>query len=101
MPGDDSSDNLPDRCLRGLSSSKWLRDGRIASAAFMPDTRTAKERLAMGKPPGSEVSISWEDHAEVAQQVLSRHSGIHGAGRLTRAHIDYQNGMPGTRDALL
>ena len=82
--------DLPDACLRGLRKSAWVKLGQVHTAAFVADDKAADaQRKANGHtPPGSEISINWEDSSEVVDLTLKGQNAQHGAARLLRAELD-------------
>lgn len=89
-----AEDDLPERCLRGLRKSEWVKQQKhIAAAAFVADDKAADEaRKAAGhEPAGSELSINWEDGPHVEELTLATQHARHGAARVTRADLDHVN----------
>lgn len=85
--------DLPEHCLRGLRSPKWVQDdGQVITEAFVPDPRTAEGR----EDRAQETSINWEDNPGVVDFTLSkREQAVAGLARLPRENIS----IPGTLSA--
>lgn len=79
-------DGYPDYLLRGLRKSSFLKEGGgIATEAFMPDPRTAKERTD-GR---QETSIDWQDDDQALASLVARRThSIAGVVRLARSRVD-------------
>jgi hypothetical protein len=95
--------DFPESCLRGLREKDHItEEGQVLSAAFVPDPRTAANR----EDGGSEVSVNWEDDAEVADftwQTRDLCGNIvfpHGVARVALKDIERINSLPGALQSL-
>jgi hypothetical protein len=77
-----------------LRKREWVQGVDISTAAFIADKNSRKHRDSEGfKPPGTDISIDWEDDETVVDKNLRADTSRFGAARVSLAQIDIINRM--------